>query len=223
MSTLLDLSTKLRRHVAELLTNMTHKNQAAKSTLIHYSKVMKCLALQLSSKREDLVHVTADLVRNLAWQPERSQIMVLRDLNVVILLSRALVTFNNLMALRAISSALWNLASHCMENRVEICSVNGCLEKIVSLTKLDLSNSCQYGNQQTVYNATGLLSSLCGHIATRGELRGLLRQMKTYDVLLDLCKRYDMPDIVANSVSCLFYLSSRDKLDQEILWMLGKI
>ena len=119
------LSTKLRRHIAELLTNVTHKNQAAKSTLTHYPKVMRVFSAQLTSDHEDLVHVTSDLFRNLAWQPERSQKMLLREMNVVLLLSEALLKFNNMMTLRAILSALWNLSNHCTENKVEICSVEG--------------------------------------------------------------------------------------------------
>ena len=225
LAALSHLSTKLRRHIAELLTNVTHKNQAAKSTLTHYPKVMRVFSAQLRSDHEDLVHVTSDLFRNLAWQPERSQKMLLREMNVVLLLSEALLKFNNMMTLRAVLSALWNLSNHCTENKVEICSVEGCLEKVISLMKQDISasynaNSATNVTCQIAVNASGLLSHLCSHIATRAELRQILRSWNTCNTLLEFAKCPNLT-LVANACSCLFYLSARDRTDQEVLWQLG--
>ncbi|CAG0890749.1 unnamed protein product, partial [Cyprideis torosa] len=193
----------LRRYALMTLTNLTFGDSGNKALLCSSRKFMKSLVNQLSADCSDLVQVSASLLRNLSWQAGPASKAVLREAGAVTALSLAVLSITKESALRTSLSALWNLSAHSSPNKAEICSVDGFLPKLLSfLTYESPSNTLTVAE-----NAGGILKNVSSHIASRQDLRQVLRDAGCFQILLSHLQSPSLA-LVSNACGALWNLSA---------------
>uniref|UniRef100_A0A0N4WVD4 DUF913 domain-containing protein n=1 Tax=Haemonchus placei TaxID=6290 RepID=A0A0N4WVD4_HAEPC len=190
----------LRKLIANALTNLTYGHAASKRRLCFYSGFIPSVVRILNEAR-NLAQVYAGLVRNLSWMADGKMSEVLSPTAKA--LSRAAVAAHNefLGCVRAILSALWNLASHSERNKRAICDEPGFLALLISL----LSNDARM--TAVVESASGILkyvsqylSTNSSHLSARPELAARLVQLLSSASFT----------IVANTLGALANLIAKD-------------
>lgn len=114
--------------------------------------------------------------------------------------------------LKSILSALWNLSSHCSENKAEICAVDGALQFLVGL----LTYKSAAKTLAIVENGGGILRNVSSQIAIREDYRLILRQSGCLQILLHHLRSTSLT-IVSNACGTLWNLSARCEEDQNTL------
>lgn len=94
---------------------------------------MKALIDQINSKSDELVQVTASVLRNLSWRADATMKQVLNELGTVRTLTLAAMKQPQENSLKAILSALWNLSNHCAKNKAEFCEIDGAIEFLIDM------------------------------------------------------------------------------------------
>ncbi|XGW21368.1 hypothetical protein V3C99_004377 [Haemonchus contortus] len=191
----------LRKLIANALTNLTYGHAASKRRLCFYSGFIPSVVRILNEAR-NLAQVYAGLVRNLSWMADGKMSEVLSPTAKA--LSRAAVAAHNEHdegCVRAILSALWNLASHSERNKRAICDEPGFLALLISL----LSNDARM--TAVVESASGILkyvsqylSTNSSHLSARPELAARLVQLLSSASFT----------IVANTLGALANLIAKD-------------
>ncbi|KAK6731998.1 hypothetical protein RB195_008068 [Necator americanus] len=191
----------LRKLIANALTNLTYGHAASKRRLCFYSGFIPTVVRILNEAR-NLAQVYAGLVRNLSWMADGKMSDILSPTAKA--LSRAAVIAHNERdesCVRAILSALWNLASHSERNKRAICDEPGFLALLTGL----LSNDARM--TAVVESASGILkyvsqylSSNSSHLTARPELAAHLVQLLSSASFT----------IVANTLGALANLIAKD-------------
>lgn len=120
--------------------------------------------------------------------------------------------------LKSILSALWNLSSHCSENKAEICAVDGALQFLVSL----LTYKSNSKTLSIVENGGGILRNVSSQIAIREDYRKILRKHGCLQILLNHLRSTSLT-IVSNACGTLWNLSARCEEDQNALHDMGAV
>ncbi len=162
--------------------------------------------------------VFSSVLRNLSWKADSRSKKALRDAKVVSTLCRTAMRCREETSLKATLSALWNLSSHCSENKADICALPGALEFLVST----LSYKSAAGTTAVVENGGGVLRNVSSQIALREDFRQRLRQHNCLPILLAQLKSASLT-IVSNACGTLWNLSARNLQDQRSLWELGAV
>ena len=84
------------------------------------SDFLNSLVSQLEFENEDIVQVTASVLRNLSWHADSIARNSLRDSAAVTGLMKAVLRATKESTLKATLSALWNLSAHSVENKVKL-------------------------------------------------------------------------------------------------------
>lgn len=209
----------LRKYAGMTLTNLTFGNTKNKTILCKMEKAVKALISQLRTPdEEELVQVSASVLRNLSWRADDISRESLRKVGAVKALTEAAQKVHGEPALRTLLSGLWNLSAHCPENKTELCNVSGALKFIVK----SLNYCSPSGNISVVESSGGILRNLSSHIAVRQEYRQVLRENGCFHTLLSHLRSPSLR-VVSNACGALWNLSARCIEDQELLWELGVV
>lgn len=202
----------LRRYAGMALTNLTFGDGNNKALLCTNKDFMKALVAQLNSNADDLLQVTASVIRNLSWRADNTMKTVLNEIGTVTALSRAVMRNKNENTIKALLSALWNLSAHCSTNKAEFCAVDGALAFLVDMLVYE-------GPSKTltiIENAGGILRNVSSHIAVKESYRKILRQRNCLGILLQQLSSESLT-IVSNACGTLWNLSARCPEDQKFL------
>lgn len=202
----------LRRHAAMALTNLTFGDGNNKALLCTNKEFMKALVAQLESTADDLLQVTANVLRNLSWRADNTMKLVLNEIGTVTALSHAVMKNKNENTIKALLSALWNLSAHCSTNKAEFCAVDGALGFLVDMLVYE-------GPSKTltiIENSGGILRNVSSHIAVKESYRAILRQRNCLGILLQQLSSESLT-IVSNACGTLWNLSARCLEDQKYL------
>lgn len=179
---------------------------------------MKALVAQINNDADDLLHVTANVLRNLSWRADNNMKTILNEIGTVTALTQAAMKNENENTLRAILSALWNLSAHCSKNKAEFCMVDGALLFLVEMLTYESPSKTPY----IIENAGGILRNVSSHIAVNENFRKILRQRNCLGILLQQLKSESLT-IVSNACGTLWNLSARCPEDQKFLWDNGAV
>lgn len=179
---------------------------------------MKALVAQIHTDADDLLQVTANVLRNLSWRADDKMKTVLNQIGTVTALTKAAMRNKNETTLRAILSALWNLSAHCSKNKAEFCMVEGALLFMVEMLTYESPSK----TLSIVENAGGILRNVSSHIAVNEDFRKILRQRNCLGILLQQLRSESLT-IVSNACGTLWNLSARSPEDQKFLWDNGAV
>ena len=114
------------------------------------------------------------MLRNLSWCADAASKRALRDAGAVRALVHTALTCSSVKesTLKAVLSALWNLSAHSMDNKADICAVDGALDFIVTT----LTYRSPSGNLAIVEKGGGILRIISSYVTARGEYRAVLRR-----------------------------------------------
>ncbi|KAH8295446.1 hypothetical protein KR018_011338 [Drosophila ironensis] len=208
----------LRRYALMALTNLTFGDENNKALLCGQKQFMEALVAQLDSAPDDLLQVTASVLRNLSWRADSNMKAVLNEIGTVTALALAAMRNKSENTLKAILSALWNLSAHCSTNKAEFCAVEGALAFLVGM----LSYEGPSKTLKIIENAGGILRNVSSHIAVCEPYRQILRQHNCLAILLQQLKSESLT-VVSNSCGTLWNLSARSPEDQKFLWDNGAV
>ncbi|TMW50539.1 hypothetical protein DOY81_004400 [Sarcophaga bullata] len=208
----------LRRFALMALTNLTFGDENNKALLCSQKLFMEALVAQLDSAPDDLLQVTASVLRNLSWRADTQMKAVLNEIGTVTALAKAAMKNKCENTLKAILSALWNLSAHCSTNKAEFCAVDGALSFIVRMLTYEGPSK----TLKIIENAGGILRNVSSHIAVREDYRQILREHNCLSILLQQLKSESLT-VVSNSCGTLWNLSARCPEDQRFLWDNGAV
>ncbi|NXE29031.1 APC protein, partial [Ardeotis kori] len=211
-------SITLRRYAGMALTNLTFGDVANKATLCSMKDCMRALVAQLKSESEDLQQVIASVLRNLSWRADLNSKKILREVESVKALMECALEVKKESTLKSILSALWNLSAHCIENKADICAVDGALAFLVGT----LTYWSQTNTLAIIESGGGILRNVSSLIATNEDHRQILRENSCLQTLLQHLKSHSLT-IVSNACGTLWNLSARNAKDQEALWDMGAV
>ena len=212
-------SISLRKYAGMTLTNLTFGNVKNKNLLCSIPGAVEAIIAQLNTvEEEEIIQVSASVLRNLSWRADELCRKTLRDAGAISALLSAAQAVHGEPALRTTLSALWNLSAHCSENKSEICAAPGALKFLVKCLKY----SSPSGNISVVESSGGILRNLSSHIAVRPDYRKTLRDCGCFQVLLCHLRSSSLR-VVSNVCGALWNLSARCLEDQELLWELGAV
>ncbi|GFS00320.1 adenomatous polyposis coli [Elysia marginata] len=213
-----EYSTTVRRYACMALTNLTFGDGKNKALLCSMKGAMGALVAQLASQSEDLIQAAASVLRNLSWRADLASKKTLREIGAVTTLMQAAMAVKKETTLKSILSALWNLSSHCSENKAEICTVDGALRFLVSL----LTYKSQAKTLAIVENGGGILRNVSSQVAIREDYRQILRSSGCLQLLLQQLRSTSLT-IVSNACGTLWNLSARCAQDQTALRDMGAV
>lgn len=202
----------LRRYSGMALTNLTFGDGNNKALLCSNKNFMKSLVNQLDGSPEELIQVTACVLRNLSWRADNNIKLILTEIGTVTALTKAAMKNRNENTLKSILSALWNLTAHCSMNKAELCNVEGALAFLADMLVFEAPGK----NLSIIENAGGILRNVSSHIAVREDYRKILRQRNCLGILLQQLKSESLT-VVSNACGTLWNLSARCAEDQKFL------
>ena len=211
-------SVTVRRYACMALTNLTFGDGKNKALLCSMRPAMEALVAQLRSPNEDLCQGAASVLRNLSWRADLASKKTLREIGAVTTLMESAMAVKKETTLKSILSALWNLSSHCSENKAEICAVQGALEFLVSLLTFKSAGK----THAIVENGGGILRNVSSQVAVREDYRRVLRHKGCLQLLLSQLRSTSLT-IVSNACGTLWNLSARCAEDQELLREMGAV
>lgn len=212
-------SISLRKYAGMTITNLTFGNTKNKSLLCGIPGAVDAIIAQLNTvEEEEIIQVSASVLRNLSWRADEFCRKTLREAGAVKALLAAAQSLQGEPALRTTLSALWNLSAHCSDNKTEICATPGALKFFVKC----LNYSSPSGSITVVESSGGILRNLSSHIAVRPDYRKTLRDCGCFQIMLTQLRSPSLR-VVSNVCGALWNLSARCVEDQELLWELGAV
>lgn len=202
----------LRRLAGMALTNLTFGDGNNKALLCTNKDFMKALVAQLNYDSDDLLQVTASVLRNLSWRADNVMKQVLNEIGTVTALANAVMLNKNENTIKSLLSALWNLSAHCSTNKAEFCAVDGALAFLVDMLVYEGPSK----TMAIIENAGGILRNVSSHIAVKEAYRVILRQRNCLGILLQQLSSESLT-IVSNACGTLWNLSARCAEDQKFL------
>lgn len=202
----------LRRYAGMTLTNLTFGDGNNKALLCSNKSFMKSLVMQIESNSDELVQVTASVLRNLSWRADTNMKQVLKEIGAVKILTKAAMNCTQENTLKSILSALWNLSNHCSTNKAEFCECDGAIDFLIDMLNYDAPSK----TMAVIENAGGILRNISSHIATKEEYRQILRRRQCLGILLQQLKSSSLT-VVSNASGTLGNLSANCVEDQKFL------
>ena len=209
-------STKTIAVAISILVNLTYGDVHNKSALCMFPDLLKALMHHLRLKQESIITSGAQLFRNLSWKASADIKDSLLKCDASIVLIEALQHVNDEQTIQHITSALWNLSAHSVENRDKVCTTETGLKQLVGL----LSYNSPTGTTAVVENVGGILKNLSVVIMQQEEYRKKFRKSGGLGKLVQHLKSKNKT-VLANATGTLWNLSARFPEDQKVLWDLG--
>lgn len=208
----------MRRYAGMTLTNLTFGDGNNKALLCSNKGFMRALVEQINSNSDELVQVTASVIRNLSWRADANMKECLNDIGTMRTLTQAAMKCTLENTLKAILSALWNLSNHCAKNKAEFCEIEGAIEFLIDMLSYEAASK----TTSVIENAGGILRNISTHIAQSEECRVILRKKQCLSILLQQLKSPSLT-VVSNACGTLGNLSAHCVEDQIFLKENGAI
>uniref|UniRef100_A0A336LWK2 CSON002259 protein n=1 Tax=Culicoides sonorensis TaxID=179676 RepID=A0A336LWK2_CULSO len=208
----------LRRYAGMTLTNLTFGDGNNKALLCSNKNFMKSLITQIESNSDELVQVTASVLRNLSWRADSHMKLILSEIGAVKILTKSAMNCKQENTLKSILSALWNLSNHCSSNKAEFCECEGAIDFLIDMLNYDAPSK----TMSVVENAGGILRNISSHIASKEEYRQIIRKRNCLGILLQQLKSSSLT-VVSNASGTLGNLSANCPEDQKFLRENGAI
>lgn len=209
-------STRTMAVAISILVNLTYGDVHNKSTLCMFPDLLKALMHHLKLKQETIIASGAQLLRNLSWKATADIKDSLLKCDASVVLIDALQHVKDEQTIQHITSALWNLSAHSMENRNKVCTTRNGLKHLVEL----LSYNSPTGTTAVVENVGGILKNLSVVIMQEEGYRKKFRRSGGLGKLVQHLKSKNRT-VLANATGILWNLSARFPEDQKVLWDLG--
>ncbi len=209
-------SSKAITVIITILINLTYGDVKNKSALCHMTDCLKSLMFHLRQQSETITASGAQVLRNLSWHATPDIKEALLKCNAGETLMSAIKHVKGETTIQHITSALWNLSAHSVENRHKICSSNSGIQILVEL----LSYNSPSGTTAIVENVGGILKNLSVVIMQAEGYRRKFREVGGLDKLVQHLKSKNKT-VLANATGILWNLSARCPEDQKHLWDLG--
>ena len=207
------LGSNVRKYASMTLTNMTFEKTRSKALLGNSPGIVKALLSNLSVVTdEDLIQVSASVLRNLSCKSDERSKKVLQECNAASDLMTAAQKVSGESALRTILYAVWNLSAHSSENKIQICETPKALEFLVDM----LAYKSPSNSLTVVESSGGILRNLSSQIAVKSEYRANLREHECFRFLLANLRSPSLR-VVGNACGILWNLSARCETDRELL------
>ena len=211
-------SSKTITVVISVLINLTYGDVNNKSTLCNFPDCLKALMFHLRQQNESIIAAGAQVLRNLSWRATADIKESLMKCDASVTLMSAIDHVKDEPTIQYITSALWNLSAHSVENRHKICSTPFGIQQLVEL----LSYNSPSGTTAVVENVGGILKNLSVVIMQEEEYRRKFRESGGLAKLVQHLKSKNKT-VLSNASGILWNLSARCQEDQRHLWDLGCI
>ncbi len=211
-------SSKAITVIISILINLTYGDGKNKSTLCQMTDCLKSLMFHLRQQNETIAAAGAQVLRNLSWRATPDTKAALLKCNAGEALMSAVKHVKGETTIQHITSALWNLSAHSVENRHKICSSSSGILTLIDL----LSYNSPSGTTVVVENVGGIIKNLSVVIM---ETEGYRRKFRESGGLAKLVQHLKSKNktVLANATGILWNLSARSPEDQKHLWDLGCI
>ena len=204
--------------VISILINLTYGDVNNKSLLCNFPEFLKSLMYHLRQQNETISSSGAQVLRNLSWRATPDVKGNLLKCDASVTLMAALEYVKDEPTIQHITSALWNLSAHSVENRHKICSTHYGIQQLVER----LSYNSPSGTTAVVENVGGILKNLSVVIMQDESYRRKFREVGGLAKLVQHLKSKNKT-VLANATGILWNLSARNQEDQKLLWDLGCI
>lgn len=208
----------MRRYAGMILTNLTFGDGNNKALLCSNKGFMRALVDQINSNSDELVQVTASVIRNLSWRADAYMKEVLNSIGTVRTLTLAAMKCSLENTLKALLSALWNLSNHCAKNKAEFCEIDGAIDFLIDMLCYEAASR----TTSVIENAGGILRNISTYIALNDECRVILRKKQCLSILLQQLKSPSLT-VVSNACGTLGNLAAHCVEDQTFLRENGAI
>ena len=197
-----------------ILINLTYGEANHKAVLCRLPEFLKALVFHLWQQNEAIIASGAQVLRNMSWKATSDIKDSLSDASSVLMV--VIKEVKEEQTIQHITSALWNLSAHSIENRHKICLVQNGIQTLVEL----LSYNSPTGTTAVVENVGGVLKNLSPVIMQNEAYRRSLREAGGLEKLAQHLKSKNKT-VLANATGVLWNLSARCQDDQKVLWDLG--
>lgn len=197
-----------------ILINLTYGEANHKAVLCRLPEFLKALIFHLWQQNEAIIASGAQVLRNMSWRAASDIKDSLSDASTVLM--AVIKDVKEEQTVQHITSALWNLSAHSIENRHKICSTQNGIQTLVEL----LSYNSPTGTTAVVENVGGILKNLSPVIMQNETYRKSLREAGGLEKLAQHLKSKNKT-VLANATGVLWNLSARCQEDQKVLWDLG--
>ena len=197
-----------------ILINLTYGEANHKAVLCRLPEFLKALIFHLWQQNEAIIASGAQVLRNMSWRAASDIKDSLSDASTVLM--AVIKDVKEEQTIQHITSALWNLSAHSIENRHKICSTQNGIQTLVEL----LSYNSPTGTTAVVENVGGILKNLSPVIMQNEAYRKSLREAGGLEKLAQHLKSKNKT-VLSNATGVLWNLSARCQEDQKVLWDLG--
>lgn len=204
--------------VISILINLTYGAANNKSLLCNIPEFLEALMYHLHQRDEIVISSGAQVLRNLSWRASEGVKKALFMCDASVTLVAALDCVEEETTIQHITSALWNLSAHSVDNREKICSTHSGIRQLVEL----LSFHSPSGTTAVVENVGGILKNLSVVLMRESNYRRRFREFGGLAKLVQHLKSKNKT-VLANATGVLWNLSARNHEDQRLLWDLGCI
>lgn len=201
-----------------VLINLTYGDVNNKVVLCNIPSFLDALMGQISLFNEQVMSKGAQVLRNLSCKATPEIKDFLFKCNAVVVLMEAVDCANAETTIQHITSALWNLSAHSLDNRYKVCQAKNGIEILVGL----LSYNSPSGSNAVIENVGGVLRNLSNVISQEGKYRKKFREAGGLAKLVQHLKSRNKV-VLANATGILWNLSARCPDNQKMLWDLGCI
>ena len=211
-------SAKIITVVISILINLTYGDISNKTSLCNFTDFLKSLMFHLKQHNEAIIASASQVLRNLSWRATEDIKDALFKCDASVVLMSVIRKANEEPSIQHITSALWNLSAHSLENRRKICQTTHGLRTLVDF----LSYNSPSGTTAVVENVGGILKNLSVVVMQEEGYRKKFREAGGLAKLVQHLKSKNKT-VLSNATGILWNLSARCPDDQCLLWDLGCI
>ena len=198
------------------LINLTYGDPSSKLLLCSFPDFLHALISHMYSTEEAVLSKGAQVLRNLSCKASKDIKDALLKCNAVDALMAAIDNAEGETTTQHITSALWNISAHSIENRHHVCRSQNGISTLVCL----LSYNSPSGATVVVENVGGILRNLSNVISLHEDYRKQFREAGGLAKLVQHLKSKNHT-VLSNATGILWNLSARCPEDQKLLWDLG--
>jgi adenomatosis polyposis coli protein len=199
-----------------ILVNLTYGDRDNKVLLCQIPSFLKALTSHICSFNEQIMSKGAQVLRNISCKATTEIKDSLMKSKVASILMEAIEHAKVETTIQHITSALWNLSAHSIDNRYFICEAKNGIEILVSL----LSYNSPSGATVVIENVGGVLRNLSNVISQEAKYRKRFYEVGGLDKLVQHLKSRNKV-VLGNATGILWNLSARCPDNQKLLWDLG--
>lgn len=201
-----------------ILINLTYGDVNNKLILCNIPSFLDSLMSHFYSFNEQVMSKGAQVLRNLSCKATPEIKDSLKTCQAAVVLMEAVERASTEATIQYITSALWNLSAHSLDNRYKISKMPRGIESLVGL----LSYNSPSGTTVVVENVGGVLKNLSSVISQEQEYRTRFREAGGLAKLVQHLKSRNKV-VLANATGVLWNMSARCIENQSLLWDLGCI